>query len=359
VFDINIFSNLLYNTESDYEVSFVVWIQFVICLAIIVIAGTRLSRYGDIIAEKSGLGRIWVGIVLLATVTSLPEVATGISSVAIVKIPDLAIGDLFGSALINLAILAVVDLVYKKGPVLHGLGNGIVLATILSMLLLAAGAASIFLAHDVFNPSIFGLIGISSLLLFCLYLVSQYMLFHFKTRQLDPVDNVNAQSNDYTLVSLKKTYLYFGLTAIAIVAAGIWLGTIGDQIAESTGLKASFVGTLFLAISTSAPEMVVSISAARMGALEMAVANIVGSNLFNMGVVIFLDDLVYSEGPILGGVSSGHILTALFALMMSSVVVIGIIFRPKLWMKAWMGMDTIFIGILYISALVSLYFYGK
>jgi cation:H+ antiporter len=336
-----------------------VWIQFAVCLAIIIIAGARLSKYGDIIADKTGLGRVWVGIVLLATVTSLPEVATGISSVAIIKNPDLAVGDLFGASLINLAIIAVIDVLYTKGPVLHLLGPGIVLATILSMLLIAAAAISIFLANSIFSPSIFGIIGVSSLILLCLYLISQYMLFRFKTRQPDSADDANSQAQDYSSISLTRTLLYFGLTAIAIVGAGIWLGFIGDQIADSTGLKASFVGTLFLAISTTAPEMVVSISAARLGALEMAVANVVGSNLFNIGVIVFLNDLFWGEGPLLKCVSIGHVLTALFALMMSSVVIIGIIFRPKLWMKSWVGIDTTFIAILYIAALVALYFFGS
>jgi cation:H+ antiporter len=144
-----------------------------------------------------------------------------------------------------------------------------------------------------------------------------------------------------------------------IVGAGMWLGLIGEQIVDSTGLKASFVGTLFLAISTSAPEMAVSISAARLGALEMAVANVVGSNLFNIGVIVFLVDLFWGEGPIFQYVSSGHVLTALFALTMSSVVIIGIIFRPKLWLRSWVGLDTAFVAILYIAALVSIYFFGN
>jgi cation:H+ antiporter len=330
----------------------------VACLAIIIVAGTRLSKYGDIIAEKTGLGHVWVGIVLLATVTSLPEVATGISSVAIIKSPDLAIGDLFGASLLNLAIIAVIDVLHTKGPILRFMGTGIVLATILSMLLIAAAATSILLAHSVFSVSILGLIGIYSPMLLCLYLISQYMLFRFKTRQPDSGNDASSQGIDYASISLKRTLLYFGLTAIAILGAGIWLGFIGDQISNSTGLKASFVGTLFLAISTTAPEMVVSISAARLGALEMAVANVVGSNLFNIGVIIFLDDLFFGKGPILTYVSTGHALTALFALMLSSIVIIGIIYRPKLWMKSWVGIDTTFIAILYIAALVTLYFFS-
>jgi cation:H+ antiporter len=328
----------------------------VICLAIIIIAGTRLSKYGDIIAEKTGLGHVWVGVVLLATVTSLPEVATGISSVAIIQNPDLAIGDLFGASILNLTIIAVIDVLHTKGPVLLFLGTGIVLATILSMLLMAAAATSILLAHSTSDLNVFGIISIYSPILLCLYLISQYMLFSFKTRQTDKTENANSQSTVHTSVSLRRTLLYFGLAAIVIVGAGIWLGFIGDQISNSTGLKASFVGTLFLAICTTAPEMVVSISAARMGALEMAVANLVGSNLFNIGVIIFLNDLFFREGQILKHVSTGHVLTALFALMMSSIVIIGIICRPRFRKKIGVGIDTTLIAILYIAALVILFF---
>jgi cation:H+ antiporter len=336
-----------------------VWLQFVVCLAIIVVAGTRLSKYGDVIAGKTGLGRVWVGIVLLATVTSLPEVATGISSVSIVHNPDLAVGDLFGACLLNLAIIAVIDVLYRKGPVLHFLGTGIVLGTILNVLLIAAAATAIYAAHSVFSTSILGLVGIYSPILFGLYLLSQYLLFRYKTREpAGTGDEPGSSGNGYATVSLKRTLLYFGAAAVAIVGAGIWLGSIGDQIARSTGLKASFVGTLFLAISTTAPEMTVSISAARMGALEMSVANLVGSNLFNIGVIIFLSDLFFAGGPILSFVSNGHVLTALFALMMSSIVIIGIVFRPKSWMKSWVGIDTTFMAILYVGALLALYFFG-
>lgn len=336
-----------------------VWVQFVICFAIIIIAGTRLSKYGDIIAEKTGMGRVWVGIVLLATVTSLPEVATAISAVTVVDSPDLAIGDLFGACLINLAIIALVDVLYRKGPVLRFLGTGIVLATILNVLLLAAAATAIYTAHTVFNASILGLVGIYSPMLLGLYLLSQYLLFRFRTREPEPnSDRSDPPGNQYAAVSLKKTLLYFISASVAIIGAGIWLGSIGDQIAHLTGLKAGFVGTLFLAVSTTAPEMTVSVSAARLGAVEMSVANVIGSNLFNIGVIIFLSDLFFRGGPVLSFVSNGHVLTALFALMMSSVVIIGIVFRPKSWMKSWVGVDTAFVAVLYLGALVTLYFFG-
>ena len=335
-----------------------VWIQFVICLAIIIVAGTKLAKYGDVIADKTGLGRVWIGVVLLATVTSLPELATGISSVTFVGEPDLTMGDLFGSNLINLVIIAVIDLVHKQGPVLHYLGTGIVLSTVLSFMLIAAAATSLYLAQNLLTIALFGRIGVYSVVLLCLYLLAQYMIFRFETVKGEENNGKEAVSVNNDL-SLRKAVTFFIGAAVVTAGAGTWLASIGDQISEVTGLSASFVGTLFLAICTSAPEIVVSISAARLGALDMAVGNMVGSNLFNMGVIIFIDDLFYSAGPILQGVDMGHVITALFALLMSGIVIIGIIFRPRFWLRAWVGVDTAVLAVLYFGAMVTLYFLSK
>jgi cation:H+ antiporter len=143
------------------------------------------------------------------------------------------------------------------------------------------------------------------------------------------------------------------------IGAGIWLGLIGNELSEVTGLNASFVGTLFLAICTSAPEIVVSISALRLGALDMAVGNVIGSNLFNMGVTIFVDDLFYTTGPILSYAAMDHIGTALFAILMSCVVIIGLIFRPRFWPRIWVGVDAMALIFLYVGAIVVLYVLGK
>src|SRR4030067_334605 len=86
-----------------------VWAAFVACSAVIVFTGVKLSRYGDVIAEKSGLGRTWVGIALMASITSLPELVNGASATAIFRLPDLAAGDIFGSCLFNLLILSFLD----------------------------------------------------------------------------------------------------------------------------------------------------------------------------------------------------------------------------------------------------------
>jgi len=335
-----------------------VWVKFAICLAVILVAGTRLSKYGDVIALKTGLGRVWVGVILLATITSLPELATGISSVALVGNPDLTLGDLFGSNLINLVVIAIIDVFYTRGPVLHYLGSGIVLVAILSTLLVAAAASFIYIAQSVSSLGVLGYIGFYSPILLCLYLLAQYMLFRFqRTPDGQPADNGSVTAN-YEGVSLRRASTFFVVAALATIAAGAWLGLIGDEISQVTGLKASFVGTIFLAVCTSAPEIVVSISALRLGALEMAVGNVIGSNLFNMGVVIFVDDLFYTTGPILSHASMDHVGTALFTILMSCVVIIGLIFRPRFWPRIWVGVDTAVLILLYIGAVVVLYSMG-
>ena len=90
-----------------------VWFKFFLSVAIILFAGTKLARYGDAIAEKTGLGRMWIGLVLLAAITTMPELVTGVSSAALVGLPDLALGTLFGSCLFNLTILALLDILYR------------------------------------------------------------------------------------------------------------------------------------------------------------------------------------------------------------------------------------------------------
>src|SRR3989304_4125883 len=215
-----------------------IWVQFAVCLLIIVVAGTKLAKYGDLIAKKTGLGRVWIGVVLLATITSLPELATGISSVTFINEPDLTIGNLFGANLINLLIIAIIDLVHRRGPVLHYLGTDIVLRTVLSLFLIAAAATSLYLAQNLLTVALFGRIGIYSFVLFCLYLLAQYMIFRFQSvKNEDIQENEVATTNGgSTPISLKRAVTFFVVAAAATAGAGIWLAFIGDQISEVTGL---------------------------------------------------------------------------------------------------------------------------
>ena len=105
-----------------------IWLQFIVCAALIGSAGYQLSRYGDAIAQRTGLSGSWIGLALLATVTSLPELATGITSVTIADAPNLAVGDALGSCVVNLAFLVLIDFVFRKEPLWYRASQGHALA---------------------------------------------------------------------------------------------------------------------------------------------------------------------------------------------------------------------------------------
>ncbi len=79
-----------------------VWVKFIFCILAIFFSGRKIARYGDVIAEKTGLGGVWIGLILLALITSLPELFNGVSAVIIVDAPDLTVGNLLGANAFNL-----------------------------------------------------------------------------------------------------------------------------------------------------------------------------------------------------------------------------------------------------------------
>ena len=302
-----------------------VWVKFLFCLIVILFAGTKLARYGDAIAEKTGLGRIWIGLVLLAFITSMPELVTGVSAAALVKLPDLALGDFFGSCLFNLSILAVLDIISRPAPLLNKASPRHLLTAGLGILLISLAAISI-LAGESLSGIALAWVGVPSIILFLLYLGGVRWIFPYeRSHQPQPVTTTPSK---YGEIDRKTTYFRFILAALAIIGAGIWLAFIGDEIAATYSLSASFVGSLFLAITTSMPELAVTIAAVRLGAIDMALADILGANMLNMAN-IFTTDLFYTSGPVLSVVSSEHLITAVMAIAMTILVIIGLRFRQE------------------------------
>jgi cation:H+ antiporter len=323
-----------------------VWAQFAVCLAIILFAGAKLARYGDAIAEKTGLGRIWIGLILLAFVTTMPELVTSVSSAALVGIPDLALGTLLGSCIFNLAIIAVLDICYRPAPVLNQAGRRQIISAGIGILLIGIAALAIW-GGDSLSGFALGWVGLPGLIIFILYLVGTRQTFLFGRRR--PLASQQAAKPQYQHIATKTVWFRFTLAAIAVIGAGIWLSFIGDEIAGVTGWGTSFIGSLFLAITTSMPELVVAISALRLGAIDMAVADVLGANMLDMVVIIWAD-IAYTEEPILGAVSKAHITTAIVAMAMTALIIVGLLFHQK--------RKTLFVISWYSLALIGLYIFG-
>jgi len=191
-----------------------IWIRFVLCVAIIFIAGSKVARYGDIIATKTRLGGLWIGLVLLAVITSLPELFNGVSAVALVKAPDLTIGDLFGSNAINLLILALLDIVYHNRPLLTAASLRHLLPAGLSMVLVAFATVCILISTKVHDLGI-GWTGMYTPVIILLYLFMMRVIFLREQRQnFQPSQDMDVSK--YEPMSLRKTYLSFALWQLCL-----------------------------------------------------------------------------------------------------------------------------------------------
>lgn len=301
------------------------WLQLLFCLAVIGYAGYFLSRYGDIIAEKTGMSASWVGLILLATATSLPELAIGISAVTVANVPNIAVGDVLGSTVFNLAILVMLDALYQRETLYSRAAQGHILSAALGALLIAFAGFSLLLDHAGMSPAL-GHVGLYTPLIVLVYITAMRAIHRYEKRMLNEYTEASAER--YPHVTLRQAVTGYALAAVAVIAAGSWLPFVATDISELMGWGQSFVGTLLVAAVTSAPEAAVTIAALRMGALDMAIANLLGSNLFDI-LILAVDDLFYTQGPLLASVDSSHVITAFTAVMMSALVTVGFIFRPQ------------------------------
>ncbi|NCO68366.1 MAG: sodium:proton exchanger [Nitrospirae bacterium CG_4_10_14_0_8_um_filter_41_23] len=326
------------------------WIGFIICTLIIVYSGTKLSKYGDIIAEKTGLGRAWIGLVLMASVTSLPELVTGISSVTYAGVPDIAVGDVLGSCVFNMLIIAILDAIYRIMPISAKAHQGHILSAGFGIILLSIVGISLFLGKSI---SPLGWIGPYSLLFMIIYFIAIKLVFSYEKRQIAAYMKEMAVELKYKDILTKTAIVNYSINALVVIIAATFLPKIGEGIAETTGLGQTFVGNIFIAISTSLPEVVVSISAVKIDAIDLAIGNLFGSNIFNI-FILAIDDIFFTKGPLLSFVNPNHIISALSAIAMTTVAIIGLTYRSekRLLFLAW---DSIGIVLVYVINLMLLY----
>ena len=331
------------------------WLQFFACAAVITVAGTKLSRYGDIIAEKTGVSGSWVGLVLLAGVTSLPELVTGVSSVTIADSPNIAVGDVMGSCVFNLAILVVVDLLYRDESIYRRASQGHILSAGFGVVMIGFAGLNVMVG-DRGTVLVFGHVGAYTPVMLVLYLVAVRAVFHYEREQL--ITHSREEALRYPEVTLRQVAVRYAIAALAILAAGTWLPFVGVQLAEAMGWHKTFVGTLFVAGATSLPELVVTIAALRMGAFDMAIANLLGSNLFNMAILA-IDDALYLSGPLLSHVSPLHAISAASASVMTGIVIVALLFRPRSRLFRTVGWVSVGLFLFYLLNTYLLYLHGE
>jgi cation:H+ antiporter len=330
---------------------YLILVGFISYVAIIVYSGTKLARYGDKIAELTGWGKAWVGLILVASVTSLPELMTGIGSVTLVDEPDLAAGNVFGSCVFNLLILSLIDVLIKK-PITSLVKISHLYAGLFGIILIAFSGLAIMLS-DVLP--VWFWISPFSILLILVYISSVWGIFHYtqsetekESKRDDAVDEVKKKSE------ISKVAIAYTANAVLVIGAALLLPYFGEHLAQQSGLSETFFGTLFLAAATSLPELVVSIAAIRIGAFDLFVGNLFGSNVFNI-FILALTDFFYTRGSLFANVKVAHLDSVIVVIIMTAVTGLGFMAKPqkKLWR---LSVDTFIILILYIGLMVALYF---
>jgi cation:H+ antiporter len=330
--------------------SWLLFLEFAGLALVIGTAGYFLSVYGDVIAEKTGLGGGWIGFSLMATVTSLPELVTGITSVTYVDVPDIAVGNILGSCTFNLLQIVIVDFMLRESSVFTRVSQGHILSAGLGVILLGFVAFNILLHQHGFDLTLGHIGGLYTPAMILFYLVATRTVFKYeKTQHLESIEK---SAERHPEISLARALFFYGIAAIVIVAAGIRLPMTAEHVAQAMNWQRSFVGTVFVALATVMPEMSVTFSAFRIGALDMAISDLLGSNLFNL-TIIALDDIAYTKGPLLANVSSVHLISAQSALMMTGIAIVGLLYRPKTRLFRTVGWVSLFmLGIFVLNVLV-------
>lgn len=335
-----------------------VWLGFVLLTAVIAFAGYHLSVQGDRIAELTGVSKGWVGLALLASVTSLPELVTGISAVSLAQVPNIAVGDVLGSCVFNLFMIVLLDLLSRRESVYTRASHGHILGAGFGVMLIGLAGFNILMAQQGPQPYI-GHVGLYSPMIIILYLVALRTVFLYESNHhaVQSIQDGEDSPPDVPSGALRHAILRFAIAAAAVVVAAVALPFLAEILAKQMGWSNSFVGTVFVALSTSLPELAVTISALRLGSVEMAIGNLFGSNLFNIAILA-VDDLFFLEGPILSHVTPMHAVSAFSAMMMSGVAIVGLLFRPQLRLFKTIGWVSLALFLMYVLNAYVLFIYG-
>lgn len=315
------------------------------------LAGTRLARCADAIAGRTGIGRAFLGLLLLGGVTSLPEVAVA-TTATLGGTPALSINDLLGSAAINLVLLAFADAALGRDALTSKPGSPV---------MLLQGVAGVLLLSIVVAPSITGDVrvlgmGAWSWVMVGVYLVALWVLARSQglrswvptgRRTAEPATRNRDRRSLRTLVAIAAT------AAVVILAAGFALTRSAEALSEQTGLGTSFFGAVFLGFATSLPELSTVLASVKLRQYEMAIADVFGTNLFNVTIIALVDAL-HPGGPVLVETGRFASFAALLAIMLTALFLFGMIERRDRTVLR-IGIDSLAVLAVYAAGVAVLY----
>lgn len=294
-------------------------VYLALAIAVVLLA-VRLSYYVDVLDRKTNLSGAFIGGVMLAAVTSLPELFTALTAVIALDRPQLVQGDIFGSNVFNLCVIGVLILFtyqnYRRSSLSKTHKSTIIYSLIMYALAFIGMLKSMEISLGVLN------VNLMSILILVVYGINVLFMKNDESAENENEDNCH--------LSVIQVVIRFILYSVSLVCVSILLTHVTDQVAEELNLGATAAGAIFLGIATSLPELSASINLVRMKNYNASFGNIVGSNLFNFTILCFAD-LVYSKGSIF--ISEPQALNLLgFGALSSLLAYLLIRFKKSKWL---------------------------
>ena len=305
---------------------------------VVVFAAIALAKGGDIIASNTRLGQLWVGLLLIAGATSLPELVTTITAVRLDN-PGLAASTIMGANMLNVAKLALIAGLLGGPYVYQRLSKGQELLSLQALGLTAMGTIFIVIGWD---GEFFG-ITLAAILILTAYLLGSRVLYKTSSGESLPSPEIPNHS-------LRWGWTVYLISAIAILISATALTISADQIANETGISASFIGVLAVAFVTTIPELAVGITLMRIGAPEMAVAEFHGSNALNIAILA-VADFAYFEGSLFSELDDSDLLAGIFAVLLVGLSALQIRLRRRLKHLSFTEPSSVLFFALYMGGL--------
>jgi len=359
------FSKMIFGSDLP---TWSLFLELIVAGIIVILAGSRLTRSADKLAKQLNVGSGWIGLILLATITSLPEMVTGGTATAIANI-DLAMGAIFGSCCFNITLIFMLNAFRREGSVLgdDNISKSHTLTSSFGLALMTIALLGIVMIEKFESrPQLAQACELVwSVLIAVAYLGCIRLVYRCEHDQGTGASGAGRRQP-------VGRALIGNLAAMAIIIAGAawWLAVIGDTLSthkiELIGrpLGATFVGAFFLAFATSLPEIVTSIAAVRMGNLDLALGNIFGSNMFNMFVIPWLKLVSLGSGQELmlagaGENSTSTLITGLLAILLTAIAVGGLTYKSKRRLLHGFGFDSLLIMLTYVGGMLLLLMNGS
>lgn len=294
-----------------------VWLQFILSTGILTYTAIKLAEYGDIIAVRTRISGLFIGTLLLAGATSLPELLSSINAINL-NAPNIAAGNFFGSSMFNMFILSIVDIMHPRQRILRSIANSHSLTA--SLVTLMYGLIVFFILAGLAGQV--GWVGFDSLLIILIYFGGARLI------QRGSPSIAYEEIDDSKIPSLRRAVFGFSLAVAVLIVVNPILVRSVVSIAETTGISAGFIGASLLAFVTSFPELITSIAAIRLGAVDLAVGNLFGSNIFN-AFSLAVTDFFFVDGRFLSAIDPAFAMAGLLGLILTTMALIGNIARVE------------------------------